>query len=137
MLAEVEVMLVQRALVVGQRGCFCAGGGAAACLGGGAGADMENRSPMLLVFAGGLLAAPEVDVTGEAAEKSPQSPPKLSLRGAGAACGIGGDVGFAGAAGFMSKNEPPLRDDFVADVCRLWPGGDVRPANGEGLAAGC
>ena len=102
---------------------------------------MEKRSPMLLVVTGGLLVALEVDVTGEAAEKSPQSPPKLSLRsagaGAGAACCIGGDVGFAGAAGFMSKKEPPLREDVVAEGCRLWPGGDVRPANGEGFAAGC
>jgi hypothetical protein len=105
-------------------------------LGGGEGAPMLKRAPMLLVATGGLFVVLDVDVTGEAAEKSPQSPPKLSFRGAGA-CWIGGDVGFAGAAGFMSKNEPPLREDFVADVCRVWPDGEVRPANGDGLAAGC
>ena len=91
----------------------CSGAaGAAAGLGGGAGGvDMSKRSPILLAAAGGLL----VEVTGEAAEeKSPKSPPKLSLRGTGA----GGDVGFAGAAGFMSKKEPPLRDDLFVDACR-------------------
>ena len=91
---------------------------------------------MLLVVAGGLFAALEVDVTGEAAEKSPQSPPKLSFRGAGA-CWTGGDVGLGGAAGFMSKNEPPLSDDFVADGCRVWPAAAARPSNGDDLAMGC
>ena len=92
---------------------------------------------MLLVFAGGFLVALEVDgMGGDAVEKLPQSPPKLSFRGAAAGC-VGGDVGFAGAAGFMSKNEPPLSDDFGADGCLVWPDGEVRLANGDGLAAGC
>ena len=90
---------------------------------------------LVSVVAGGFFVTLGVNVTGEAAEKSPQSPPKLSFRGT-VACWTGGGAGFAGAAGFMSKNEPPLRDDFVAEGCRAWLDGEVRPANGEGLAAG-
>jgi hypothetical protein len=98
-------------------GCFCAGCGAGAGFGGGAGAPRSKRSPMLLLFAGGLFVVLEVDgMGGDAEEKSPQSPPKLSFRGAETGC-VGGDVGFAGAAGFMSKKDPPLRDDFGADGC--------------------
>jgi hypothetical protein len=68
---------------------------------------------MLLVAAGGLLV-----VTGEAAdEKSPKSPPKDSFRGAAVMGCDGGDVGFEGAAGFMSKKDPPLREAFAPDAC--------------------
>ena len=70
------------------------GAGAAEGFGGGAGGcaetgdAMSKRPPMLLVAGGGDLAAA---TGGEAAadEKSPQSPPKLSLRGAGAAFAAG------------------------------------------------
>lgn len=46
---------------------------------------MLKRSPMSLLAAGGLFIA-ETGAGGETAadEKSPQSPPKLSFRGAGA-----------------------------------------------------
>ena len=124
-------------------GCFCAGCSRAAGLGGGAGGELRSkRESMLLgfvfVFGGGDLVVLEVDVIGEAAEeKSPQSPPKLSLRGAGVGW-VGGEVGFAGAAGFMSKKEPPLSDGcFVVEGCLVCPEGEVRLAKGEGLAAGC
>ena len=121
-------------------GCFCTGCTGAAGLGGGAGAERSKRESMLLglVFVGGRFGwVLEVDVIGEAAEeKSPQSPPKLSLRGAEMGW-VGGEVGFAGAAGFMSKKEPPLREGFVAEGCLVWPDGEVRLAKGEGLAAGC
>lgn len=93
---------------------------------------MSKRSPMLLAFAGGLFVALDTDVTGDAAEKSPQSPPKLSFRGADAGC-----IGVDGTGGCVSKNEPPLRADLETDVCRVWPDGEVRPANGDGFAAGC
>lgn len=115
--------------------------------GAGAGADAEDiggefmskRSPMPLLAAGGLFIGGFGGGGGEAAdEKSPQSPPKLSFRGAraGAAAGWeGGDMGFAGGEGFMSKNDPPLRAGFeVEEACRECPVGEVRPANGEGLA---
>ena len=70
------------------------GAGFAAGFGGGAGGcaetgdAMSKRPPMLRVAGGGDLAA---DTGGEAVadEKSPQSPPKLSLRGAGAAFAAG------------------------------------------------
>ena len=121
-------------LVFEIEGCFGAG---AAGFGGGAGALRSKRESMLLGFAGSGLAVLDVDVVGEAAEeKSPQSPPKLSLRGAGVGW-VGGEVGFAGAAGFMSKKEPPLSDGcFVVEGCLVCPEGEVRLAKGEGLAAG-
>ena len=63
------------------------------CAGGDA--DIEKRSPMVLVFAGGDL----VDVTGEAEEKSPKPlSPKLSFRDV-VVMGwliIGGDTCFGG-----------------------------------------
>lgn len=37
----------------------------------------------------------------------------------------------------MSKKEPPLREDLVAEDWRVWPVGDVRLAKGEGFVAGC
>lgn len=95
---------------------------------------MSNRSPMLLLVAGGLF-MPVGGGGGEAAEeKSPQSLPKLSLRGAGAGC-EGGDIGLLGCAGFMSKKEPPLKAGLdVDEACRECPVGEVRPAKGDGLA---
>lgn len=97
---------------------------------------MSKRSPMLLLAAGGLFIADTgAGSEGAAEEKSPQSPPpKLSFRGAGADC-TGGDIGLVGWDGFMSKKEPPLMAGLeVEDACREWPVGDVRPANGDGLA---
>lgn len=124
----------------------CMGAGAAAGLGGGAGAGaetgelMSKRPPILLVAGGGAFAEAG---GGEAAadEKSPQSPPKLSFRGAGAgfAAGcMGGDMTFEGGAGFASKKDPPLSAGLaVEDGCRVWPVGDVRPEKGDGLTCCC
>lgn len=98
---------------------------------------MPKRSPMLLLAMGGLFIA-DTGAGGDAAaeEKSPQSPPKLSFRGAGIAEGCeGGDMGFEGCTGFISKNEPPLNAGLEFDeACRECPVGEVRPANGDGFA---
>lgn len=83
--------------------------------GGGAGADISKRSPIELLAGGGLLA----DAAGDAEEKSPKSFPKLLL--AWWDTYDGGEVGFGGgagaAAGLISKNPPPLRDDFCIEGC--------------------
>lgn len=64
-------------------------------------------------------------------EKSPKSAPKLSLRAAVVRCCCeGGDVGFGGGVGFMSKKLPPLSEDLAREACREWPVGDVRPEKG-------
>ena len=101
-------------------GDFAADIGAAVDLGGGAGAaaigePRLKRSPMPLVAAdaGGLLV---LDGEAKAVEKSPKSPPKLSLRGA---C-EGGEVAFGGGAGFVSKKLPPDNGlGLLDDVCRV------------------
>ena len=79
------------------------------------------------------------DVTGEAAdEKSPKSPPKLSLRGADTTGCVGGEACFNGGAGLESKNDPPLSAGFeMLDGCLVLPVGDVRLENGDGLVCVC
>ena len=89
------------------------------------GPDISKRSPI----AGGLFTLVGKGGDAAAEEKSPKSPPKDSFRGAG----IGGDVGLGGGAGLASKKEPPLSEDLVAEGCLVWPVGEVRPANGDGL----
>ena len=93
----------------------------AAGFGGGAGADMSNRSPMLLLAGGG----PFVDWTGDADEKSPKSAPKLSFRGTCVGAEIG-MVDFVTEAGLVSKNEPPLKADLDAEGCRICPAAEPR-----------
>ena len=101
---------------------------------GGEGAEKSNRSPIILVVAGGGLFG---EVVGDVAEENaPKSPPKDSFLGAEIGCD-GGDVGFGGAAGFVSKKDPPLSDDFEAGGCRVWPVGEVRFENGDGLVCAC
>lgn len=103
----------------------------------GGGDPRSKRSVIVLVATGGLFVALEKDGTaaggagGDAAdEKSPKSPPKLSLR----ACG----EGLLGAAGLESKKEPPLSADlFVVDGWRVWPAGGEKLENGAGFGWLC
>lgn len=98
---------------------------------------MSKRSPIVLVLAGGLFTdgVEKLGGGGEAAEeKSPKSPPKLSSLGAGT--GWGGEVGLGGAAGFVSKNEPPLSAGGFeeVDAALFWPVGAANLENGAGFA---
>lgn len=97
----------------------------------GAGGDLRsNKSPILLDAAGWPPAIwlPIGDVTAD--EKSPKSPPTLSFR---LDC-VGGDDGFGGGAGFMSKKLPPLNGLGVfIELCLEWLDEDVRLENGAGF----
>lgn len=102
----------------------------------GVGEAREKRSPMPLLAAGGLFMVVVAGGEVTAEEKSPQSAPKLSFRAVAVGCG-GGGVCFGGGVGFMSKKLPPLSDDLVIEGPLEWPMGDVRPENGDALAACC
>lgn len=87
----------------------------------------SNKSPILMDGADGpsVLGFPVGEVTAD--EKSPKSPPKLSVR---LDCMIGDDC-FGGGAGFTSKKLPPLSGFcLLIEVCLELLDGDVRLENG-------